>query len=311
MSFEHLPAPSSISDVERDTGVAKETLRVWERRYAFPQPLRDAQGERLYPAEQVAKLRLVKRLMDLGYRPGKMMSHNESQLQELAERTCNTDLLQQQPDLKLDSYLSLCKTHQIDVLRGNLTQAQLELGLKRFVIDVVAPLTTQVGMAWARGDLTLFGEHLYTETVQAVLRTAIFGQQAAAGIATPRILLTTLPQERHGIGLLMAEALFVSEGAHCISLGVQTPLLDIVEAAHSQHADVVALSFSSAMNARQAMQGLSALRAALPATTALWAGGSCSALSKRLPALVRVLSLGEVGAIVTQWRNQAKVGTPD
>jgi DNA-binding transcriptional MerR regulator/methylmalonyl-CoA mutase cobalamin-binding subunit len=307
MPVEHPLAPSSISDVERDTGVAKETLRVWERRYAFPQPLRDAQGERLYPAEQVAKLRLIKRLMDLGYRPGKMMSHDESQLQELAELTCHIDI--DPPDLKLESYLNLCKTHQIDALRSNLSQAQQDLGLKRFVIDVIAPLTTQVGTAWARGDLTLFGEHLYTEAAQAVLRAAIFAQ-ATTGIAAPRILLTTLPQERHGIGLLMAEALFVAEGAHCISLGVQTPLLDIIEAAHSQQADIVALSFSSAMNPRQAMQGLSALRAALPATTAVWAGGSCSALSKRLPAQVRVLTLGEVGASVAHWRSQATGSAP-
>jgi methanogenic corrinoid protein MtbC1 len=52
-----------------------------------------------------------------------------------------------------------------------------------------------------------------------------------ASHGVPRILLTTLPQERHGLGLLMAEAMCVAEGAHCISLGVQTPLIDIVEAA--------------------------------------------------------------------------------
>ena len=46
---------STISDVERDTGLAKETLRVWERRYDFPQPLRDPFGERVYSAEQVRK----------------------------------------------------------------------------------------------------------------------------------------------------------------------------------------------------------------------------------------------------------------
>lgn len=303
MSADYPIASSSISDVERDTGVAKETLRVWERRYAFPQPLRDAQGERLYPADQVAKLRLVKRLMDLGYRPGKMMSCSEVQLQELAERTCNANL--QQPNLQLEMYITLCKTHQFDALRTSLSQAQMDLGLKRFIIDVIAPLTAQVGTAWARGELAVFGEHLYTETAQAVLRTAIFAQKSVAGIATPRILLTTLPQERHGLGLLMAESLFVAEGAYCISLGVQTPLLDIVEAARSQRADIIALSFSSAMNARQAAQGLSALRAALPPSIALWVGGSCSALGKRLPALVRVLTLGEIGAILSQWRNEA------
>ena len=37
----------SIAAVERDTGLAKDTLRVWERRYGFPQPVRDAFDERL------------------------------------------------------------------------------------------------------------------------------------------------------------------------------------------------------------------------------------------------------------------------
>jgi len=43
----------NISAVERDTGLGKDTLRVWERRYGFPQPTRDDNGERVYPAEQV------------------------------------------------------------------------------------------------------------------------------------------------------------------------------------------------------------------------------------------------------------------
>ena len=32
----------SIAAVERDTGLSKDTLRVWERRYGFPAPQRDA-----------------------------------------------------------------------------------------------------------------------------------------------------------------------------------------------------------------------------------------------------------------------------
>ena len=70
----HCPQPPtvSIAAVERDTGLSKDTLRVWERRYGFPQPERDAYGERVYPSEQVDKLRLVKRLMDQGHRPGKI-----------------------------------------------------------------------------------------------------------------------------------------------------------------------------------------------------------------------------------------------
>ena len=64
----------NIAAVERDTGLSKDVLRVWERRYGFPAPDRDEHGERIYPAEQVERLRLVKRLMDAGHRPGKLLS---------------------------------------------------------------------------------------------------------------------------------------------------------------------------------------------------------------------------------------------
>jgi DNA-binding transcriptional MerR regulator len=56
----------NIAAVERDTGLSKDVLRMWERRYGFPVPERDANGERLYPADQVERLRLIKRLMDQG-----------------------------------------------------------------------------------------------------------------------------------------------------------------------------------------------------------------------------------------------------
>ena len=56
----------NITAVERDTGLSKDVLRMWERRYGFPRPERDGNGERLYPAAQVARLRLLKRLMDQG-----------------------------------------------------------------------------------------------------------------------------------------------------------------------------------------------------------------------------------------------------
>src|SRR5476649_1324465 len=62
-----------IGAIAHEIGLTKDTLRVWERRYGFPQPLRSSGGERLYPQEQVTKLRLVKRLLDAGHRPSKVL----------------------------------------------------------------------------------------------------------------------------------------------------------------------------------------------------------------------------------------------
>ena len=78
--------PLAIAAVERETGLSKEALRIWERRYGFPSPARDPQGDRLYPAEQVARLRLLKRLMDQGHRPGKLMALEDSALARLSTR---------------------------------------------------------------------------------------------------------------------------------------------------------------------------------------------------------------------------------
>jgi len=60
----------NISAVERETGLSKDVLRMWERRYGFPKPLRDDNGERQYTVAEIAKLRGIKRLMDVGMRPG-------------------------------------------------------------------------------------------------------------------------------------------------------------------------------------------------------------------------------------------------
>ena len=67
------PAMAGISAVERDTGISKDKLRIWERRYGFPTPLRDDNGERVYPLAQVQRLRMIKRLMDAGHRPGRVV----------------------------------------------------------------------------------------------------------------------------------------------------------------------------------------------------------------------------------------------
>lgn len=297
---------SSISDVERDTGVPKETLRVWERRYAFPQPERDSNGERLYPPAQVQRLRVVKRLLDLGYRPGKIMHMDTEELTVLASKAGATTSPPDADDPALRQCLALIKAHKMVELRQRLAQAQLELGLRRFVTELVAPLTTVVGDAWASGQLAVFEEHLYAETLQSVMRNAIFSahQQIGHGADSPRVLLTTVPQERHGLGLLMAEALFVLEGAHCVSLGVQTPLADIVAAAKVQQADIIALSFSSVMSPRAAIENVQELQNRLGPEVQVWAGGSCAALARRQLGPQCVLDLHDIAAAVARWRGQ-------
>jgi methylmalonyl-CoA mutase cobalamin-binding subunit len=121
----------------------------------------------------------------------------------------------------------------------------------------------------------------------------------------PRVLLTTFPQEEHGLGLLMVESLLTLQGCRCVSLGTQTPLREIAQAAIAHSADVVALSFSVNMNANHVVDGLSELNLLLPGSVEVWAGGSASALRRR--AIDRVLVIPDLGALadaVQRWRGQ-------
>lgn len=289
----------SIASAERATGLSKDTLRVWERRYGFPTPQRDPSGERLYSAEQIERLRLLKRLVDAGERPGRLMALSTDELQARLQAS-------PQPGAparaNVDEYVDILKAHDVDRLRRQLGRARESLGLARFVTDVVAPLNTRVGDAWMRGQLQVFEEHLYTESIQVLLREAISRLPVHAE-AHPRVLLTTFTQEPHGLGLLMSEALFSLEGARCISLGTATPVWDIVLAAAAQRTDIVALSFSGCMNPNQIVDGLAELRAKLPASIEIWAGGAAPALHRRPVAGVRAIALiDRLREELTAWR---------
>lgn len=273
---------ANIATVERDTGLGKDTLRVWERRYGFPQPVRGPNGDRLYPPEQIARLRLIKRLMDMGYRPGKLVGTPDEELRALSALVPQA-VPEDGDEAILGGIITLLRSHQLSLLRHQLHQCMMRQGLQRFVMESIPVINRIVGEAWGRGELEVFEEHLYTEQMQALLRQAI--ATLPAGCERPSILLTTVPEEPHILGLLMIEALFALDGAHCISLGTQTPLDDIRAAATAHRVDAVALSFSGAFPARQVAPLVRQLRSLLPAEIALWVGGSGA---ERLPAMAGV-----------------------
>lgn len=295
----------SIAAVERDTGLTKDTLRVWERRYGFPQPARDAAGERAYPLDQVERLRLIKRLLDAGHRPGRVVGLERPALERLGD-TLLPPTAAVPPVLDAESardYLDTLRAHDVPLLRDRLRGDLARLGVERFLLDVLAPLNVAVGEAWLQGRLEVFEEHAYTESAQVVLRGAIAALPPPPPAARPRVLLATLPGEQHVLGLLMAEALLALHGAACVSLGAQTPVWDVVRAAAAFRSDVVALGFSGSVAPTAVVDGLRELRAKLPPSTGVWAGGAVPVLQRRRLDGVRPLpALDEIPVAVGAWR---------
>lgn len=293
---------AGIAAVERDTGIGKDTLRVWERRYGFPQPLRDALGERVYPAEQIDRLRLIKRLMDQGGRPGKLLAVPTEELQRLLARPADADAA---PAAGTENLIARLRAGESELLRQELGQRLAREGLQRFVCHSVPELNRAIGEAWAAGTIEIFEEHLYTELMQMQLRAAIHALPRSEG--PPVVLLTTVAGEEHLLGLLMAEALLAAEGARCVSIGAQTPVADIAMAARSTGAHIVALSFSSAYPWRKAGEALNGLRRRLNDDIAIWVGGgSLHRHRKHLPGIEAFAALDDIPAAVAAWRDRQR-----
>jgi DNA-binding transcriptional MerR regulator/methylmalonyl-CoA mutase cobalamin-binding subunit len=296
----------SIGAVERDTGLSKDTLRVWERRYGFPAPQRGASGERCYLRADLHKLRIVKRLLDAGQRPGRIVRLPLEALQQLAQPApaqAGRHRLHDLPAMEIEPLLDLLRSHDVGLLRNRLGWLLTRLGLGRFTTEVIGPLTQAVGEAWARARLDVFEEHLYTEVVQGLLRQAIASLPQLSAGAAPRVLLTTVPGEQHGLGLLMAEAMLVLEDCCCQSLGVQTPLAEIPSAAAAHRAHIVALSFSSMMSSKAVIESLTELRSTLPPQVQLWAGGGAPVLRRRaIDGVVPITTLEAIPLQVQQLR---------
>ena len=86
-----------IGAVSRLTGVAPDTLRVWERRYGAVVPFRSEAGSRLYSQADVTRLALMKHLVDRGEA---ISSVANLSVEELKERAKGAPLPQLAADLE-------------------------------------------------------------------------------------------------------------------------------------------------------------------------------------------------------------------
>jgi methanogenic corrinoid protein MtbC1 len=290
-----------INAVERETGVSKELLRMWERRYHFPTPDRDDQGDRIYSLDQVAKLRLLRRLIDAGFRPGKIIGLEVSALETLLSAQ-NKSQLDASPEMERE-LIQVLQSKDPHRVREYLSHQLVRMGLYTFIIEFLQYANSIVGDAWMRGEVEVHEEHLYTEQVQSLIRSAITNLRVAT--EPPRIMLTTAPDENHTLGLLMVEAMMRLDNVDAICFGAQMPVRDIAQAAIKQKMNIVALSFSASYPTSKAIEFLEELRFRLPLSVDIWAGGNALKSTRRsIEAVEFFHDLESIRKAAAAWRRR-------
>jgi methanogenic corrinoid protein MtbC1 len=255
----------------------------------------------------VERLRGIAALMARGHRPGRLIALSTVQLASLAGpdgsaapgRSAHAAPIASDED----PVVGFLRRHDGEGLVRHLEDTVRSVGLGPFVTEQMPQMNEQVGACWARGDLQVYEEHLYTEAVQQLLRAALAVQVGPRAAAAPRVLLATFPDEGHGLGLLMAQVMLTLHGASCTSLGLKVPVPQLLAAARAFRADIVALSFSASTNPAHVLRGLEQLRGELSPQVAVWAGGSCPALvRRRIPGVQVIKHVRDVAGAVRAWR---------
>jgi len=269
----------SIGVVERDTGIGRDTLRVWERRYGFPEPVRSEKGERKYSEKQLRQLQRIRRLLDQGMRPGKLLPLGEEGLDELEAS------MQSQQPVQLEQTVSelIESIHSADaeLLESLLQRQYQQQGMQGFILKTVVPLLNTVGEFWARGKLQIFQEHFLSQQLIRFLNTEIAKLQRHA--RKPRVLLATLPGEEHTLGLLMVAAMLSSHGVSTINIGAEVPMDQIGHAVEQFNVDIVGVTFSGAYQYKNIRPHLIELRELIADDIEIWTGGEGVRRLRKLP----------------------------
>jgi DNA-binding transcriptional MerR regulator/methylmalonyl-CoA mutase cobalamin-binding subunit len=273
MNYEYL----SIGAVERDSGIARDTLRIWERRYGFPEPLRNDKGERMYPEGQLRRLQRIRRLLDQGLRPGKVVVLDDADLDLLEAELYPDDSTNE----SIEHILNVLQSSDGSELEDTLSHIYQQQGMEAFITETVIPLLYTVGERWAKGKLQIFEEHLMSEVLTRFLNSEISSLQINS--RKPRVLLATLPGEEHTLGLLMFAALLSARNINVTNLGGEVPLDQIVLAVDRLNADVLGLTFSAAYKYENIRSNINELRDSIPENVDLWLGGEGVKRMRKLP----------------------------
>ena len=148
------------------TGLSKDVIRVWERRYSLVKPSRSANRYREYSDEDVSLFRFLKEELDRGQTIGGLaMEGRDSLLQRMRASS-----IPKQQELAPHSSLLDELISRLDPLDKSRFELQLNAAIavipfEEAVQRILLPLQRRVGELWHEGRVNIAVEH-YVEDMK-------------------------------------------------------------------------------------------------------------------------------------------------
>ena len=135
-----------IHRVAKLTGLSKDVVRVWERRYGLVKPLRSANRYREYTDEDVALLRFLKEELDRGQTIGALaVEGRDSLLQRMRASSVPTPQSFTPHDHLLDELVALLDPLEKTQFEQKLNGAIAVIPFEESVQRILLPLQRRVG----------------------------------------------------------------------------------------------------------------------------------------------------------------------
>jgi DNA-binding transcriptional MerR regulator/methylmalonyl-CoA mutase cobalamin-binding subunit len=234
-----------IHRVAKLTGLSKDVIRVWERRYGLVTPSRSSNRYREYSDEDVALLRFVKGQMEQGATIGGLATEGRDSL--LARMRLATPFAaeEQKPhEHLLDDLMGLLDPIDKAGFERKLNGAVAVIPFEEAVQRILLPLQRRIGEQWHEGRLGTATEHYVTKLIQQKLFSVM--NQLPVNEFGPRVLIACPQGETHEIGSQAVAYIAATRGCHVYYLGPNLPMPDLMAFCEKIRPDLVLLSLTEA-----------------------------------------------------------------
>jgi MerR family transcriptional regulator, light-induced transcriptional regulator len=260
-----------INQVAKITGLSKEVLRVWEKRYRLLSPERGPNRYRLYSEMDIELLKYLIREMELGQSIGELASLGKDEILARMKEGIEKEpkpFPRDQILLELEKYLLPLDTLSFEKRLNDLV---VLLPFEEFFNRILIPLQIRVGELWFDEKLDIAIEHYVTAQAKQKIFAAM--NMISAEQSGPKVLVACPSWELHEIGAQMVAYYCAARKYRVIFLGANLPLANLIHFSSLTKPDAVVLSCTSDINEKKARIYFTELSLQISSICPVWVGG--------------------------------------
>jgi len=261
-----------IHRVAKLTGLSKDVIRVWERRFEILKPSRGANRYRNYSDEDVALLRFLKEQLDAGGSIGELAKLGREELLGRARASApRMSFVDNTFSRLLRELLSTLNPFDRVIFEKRLNGAVAVVPFEEALHGILLPLQEQVGQLWHENHIDVALEHYVTKHIQQKIFSAM--NQLPVAEFGAKVVVACPPEEEHDIAALTVAYRCRVRGCRVYYLGANVPIASLANLCGKVEPDLTIMSFPLALSDDKATELVQALADEVRPVSNLAVGG--------------------------------------